>query len=54
MSEKHVTREKYNSYFKMAGILILVIGILFYLAQTMPALDGIKKALCQRPKLKAI
>ncbi len=45
MSEKHVTREKYNSYFKIVGILILVIGILFYLAQTMPALDGVKKAL---------
>lgn len=45
---KHVAREKYDRFFVMAGIVVLVIGALLYLCQTLPALSGIKSALSLR------
>ena len=45
---KHVAREKYDRFFVMAGIAVLVIGALLYLCQTLPALSGIKSALSLR------
>jgi len=45
---KHVAREKYDRFFVMAGIAVLVIGAMLYLCQTLPALSGIKSALSLR------
>ncbi|MBR0044743.1 MAG: galactose/methyl galactoside ABC transporter permease MglC [Synergistaceae bacterium] len=45
---KHVAREKYDRFFVTAGIVVLVIGALLYLCQTLPALSSIKSALSLR------
>ena len=43
--ERHVAREKYDRFFIMAGGAVLVLGLLLYLCQSLPALSAVKSAL---------
>ena len=45
MAERHISRSKYDRFFCTAGIVILILGVLLKICQTVPALEGIKAAL---------
>ncbi|MBR1672896.1 MAG: galactose/methyl galactoside ABC transporter permease MglC [Fretibacterium sp.] len=45
MAEKHIARSRYDHFFCVAGIAVLVLGALLKMCQTVPALEGVKSAL---------